>query len=297
MRFLLRTRHLDVLQEFCSLSAVRQLGIVARFEVAAVTGANAYFSLSQSDVNKFGLTPWARPLLARIRHAPGLIFDDSDHLRVVDRDGPAFLFDASRTFADPHEHRGLRSYLDIGEAQGIPQRYKCRIREPWYAIPYIKHGELLLSKRCHRYPRLIMNATQAITTDTIYRGRLVDRSVDARTLVAGFHNSGTLLSAELEGRNFGGGVLELVPSEVSRVRIPVAPAIAKELERLDKTHRDVSGSPQPNAVEELVRETDLLLVKADIGVSTAMIDDLAEARSVLLGRRLERSTGRVPDDL
>ena len=77
--------------------------------------------------------------------------------------------------------------------------------------PPDREGSLLLSKRSHRYPRMIVNQAGAYTTDTIYRGKAgAWRRVSARALSAGFHNSLTLLSAELEGRSFGGGVLELV---------------------------------------------------------------------------------------
>lgn len=41
----------------------------------------------------------------------------------------------------------------------------------------------------------------------------------AEAFAASFHNSFTLLWAEIEGRSFGGGVLELVPSEVGRLKV------------------------------------------------------------------------------
>ena len=83
-------------------------------------------------------------------------------------------------------------------------------------------GSILASKRSHRYPRVILNGANAYTTDTIYRGRLLPGcSRNPADLVASFHNSLTLLTAEIEGRSFGGGVLELVPSEVGRLLVAV----------------------------------------------------------------------------
>ena len=60
-------------------------------------------------------------------------------------------------------------------------------------------------KRAHDTPRLILNRIGAYTTDTAYRIRT--RDVSAEKLVGCFINPLTALSAELEGRHYGGGVL------------------------------------------------------------------------------------------
>lgn len=290
-RFLLRSSHIQALEEFEQLSDVHTLGAVAKFDVATVTGANAFFSLTAAEVQHYGLDAWARPLLPRSKHAPGLVYSENDFDAMVDADVPAYIFDASLHAADRSRHAGLDEFLSKGESQNLHERFKCRIRSPWWAIPGIRRGDLLLSKRCHRHPRMILNQTAAITTDTIYRGRMISTwpAATADCLVAGFHNSGTLLSAELEGRNFGGGVLELVPSEVSRLRVPMAEAMRGEMDRLDRTSRDGSGTRGDDWHDVLRHETDLLLRKAGIGLTTQMLDALAEGRSLLVNRRLDRS--------
>jgi len=264
---------------------------LARFEVAAVTGANSFFSLSADDVKRYQLEAWARPLLPRTRYAPGLRFSQLDFEALKRGGHPAFLFDAGQSEIAVRTSRGLQAYLADGERLRLPDRYKCRIRDPWYAIPYIKHGELLLSKRCHRYPRLILNETPAVTTDTIYRGRIIDGSLDASDLVVTFHNSLTLLSAELVGRNFGGGVLELVPSEVARLQVPVVRGMNQELDYLDGLSREANTlGAGPDNQEPLVYETDVLLAKADVGLSLDLLRTLSEARSVLVQRRMDRAS-------
>ncbi len=84
-----------------------------------------------------------------------------------------------------------------------------------------------------------------------YKGRL-------RDFIAGFHNSLTLLSAELEGRTYGGGVLELVPSEVGRLLVPLAP-LGKHLRDLDNISRKAGG--QADSDDALVAGTDELLLR------------------------------------
>jgi hypothetical protein len=149
--------------------------------------------------------------------------------------------------------------------------------------------ELSLSKRSHRFHRMVVNEVGAITTDTIYRGTVTADHLSPAAVAAGFHNSGTLLTAEIEGRYFGGGVLELVPSEVSRLAVPVIPSLADEMARLDQVTRAATAGPA-DQLELLVTESDLLLSKADVGVTDEMIEALAQGRSALLSRRLERAT-------
>ena len=76
-----------------------------------------------------------------------------------------------------------------------------------------------------------------------------DSPITAQDLCAVFHNSLTLLSAEIEGRYFGGGVLELVPSEIRSVLIPPAASFGEHLPRLDRLSRQSEGDELVNATD------------------------------------------------
>ena len=288
-RYLLTPSHLDAMSEARNLEVVRQLGELARLEVSIVTGANDYFSVDETTLKEFELERWAVPLLPRIRHAKGLIYTQLDQEEVQASDAKGYLVHFASELPDPRRFKKPTAYVAQGEQHEIHTRYKCRIREPWYRVPHVWTGELMLSKRSHRYPRLVLNEAGAFTTDTIYRGRMhlayQGRESD---LVATFHNSLTLLSAEVEGRSFGGGVLELVPSEINRLLVPLPAHFGEELHRLDQLTRTTHDS---EASEALVAETDLLLIKADCGFTTELLDELAAARDLLLRRRLDRTNG------
>lgn len=283
-RYLLTRDQLDAVNEASELAVTSKLGLLARFEVAAVTGANDYFSVDSRTLDEHGLRPWSRALLPRIRHAAGLRYTDDDHARADAAGARVHLLDFSADRADPEAHDGPSAYLIAGVDAELHLRYKCRIREPWYRVPFIRSGELMLSKRSHHYPRVVLNEAGVVTTDTIYRGTALGRLVGhADDFTASFHNSLTLLSAELEGRSFGGGVLELVPSEVSRLLVPFIPGFGAELDRLDAIARAEGES------QDLVDETDRLLMKADVGFNQALIERLSSARLALLQRRLDRN--------
>ena len=105
-------------------------------------------------------------------------------------------------------------------------------------------------KRSHDTPRLILNRAGAYTTDTAYRIRALRGTADA--LVYGYYNSLTALSAELEGRHYGGGVLELVPSEIEKLMLPNTEAIEPDVEQLDRMVRENTAADTLESQSETV---------------------------------------------
>jgi adenine-specific DNA-methyltransferase len=278
-RYLLAPDQVAALDRAAADPRVVALGSLVAFEVSIVTGANDFFTVPGEVVARHGLAPWARPLLPRIRHAPGLVYTAADHAATERGGARAWLLDFG---ADaPAPHAAALDYLATGEARGLRARYKCRIRAPWFRVPGVRAGELLLSKRSHLHPRVVVNEAGVFTTDTIYRGRMLCPDLSPRALAAGFHNSLTLLSAELEGRSFGGGVLELVPSEVGRLLTFAAPETPGALERLDALGRTGDG-------DALIAATDAALVSRGL-VDADVMAALADARAALLARRLDRN--------
>jgi adenine-specific DNA-methyltransferase len=287
-RYLLTKDGFAALEEAADLAIVSPMARVAKFEVAAVTGANDFFSVDDHTLGEFSLGSWSTPLLPRLRHATGLRYSIDDHQTAAASGAKTHLLDFSDDRADPSLSDGPAGYLAIGEDRGIPDRYKCRIREPWYRVPSIRSGRLMMSKRSHWYPKVILNDADVVTTDTIYRGTMREGFLDGeRDLASVFHNSLTLLTAEVEGRSFGGGVLELVPSEVGRLLVPLAQGFGSELNQLDALARSQSNQSDSNA---LVRATDVLLIAAGVGFTPELMERLAQARQSLLERRLARNS-------
>lgn len=282
--FLLPPAQYTALGAVASIPAFSPLGEVARFSVSTVTGANGYFCVSSEDVKKHSLQDWALPLLPRSRHAEGLVFEEDEHKALANQGTVAWLLNFSADKPKPTSRAKPRHYLDLGRAQNIDHRFKCRVREPWYRVPVVPPGDLLLSKRSNRYPRVIANHAGVVTTDTIYKGQMLPgSSVTADDFTATFHNSMTMLSAEIKGRSFGGGVLELVPSEVNTLQVPVVPGAGTEIARLDQLSRTAKDP------EALIEATDKMLIKLLPELDSQTISALNDARHTLMDRRLQRS--------
>lgn len=283
--YLLSPAEVDAYRFAQTLESVRTLGRVARFSVSTVTGANAYFCLSTSEVREHKLEAWALPLLGRSRQARGLIFTGEDHGLLANEDQPSWILSFAANRPDPSTVRKALEYIHRGESLDLHTRFKTRIRTPWYRVPIVPAGDLLLSKRSNEFPRVIANHAKVVTTDTIYKGQVIPSSgVSADDVTASFHNSLTLLSSEIEGRSFGGGVLELVPSEVASLLIPTSPEMHKYLPRLDVEYRESRDGAA------LIEATDGAIKNLVPELSQDVMDSLRGARDSLLMRRIVRST-------
>lgn len=271
------TRHL--LEELSEHADVHAFETIADVDVGIVTGANKYFLVPDKIVRYYELNQWAHPMFGRSEHCPGIIYDKHQHTENARCGNPTnFLwFDETQHKIDA----AARAYIKVGETQSLHTRYKCRVRSPWYTVPSVYSTEIGMLKRAHDAPRLILNKLRAYTTDTAYRIRV--RRVSADKLVGCFINPLTALSAELEGRHYGGGVLELVPSEIERLAIPLPKGLNIELSELDKAIRT-----QP-LEHVLARQADVVL--GALGLSTA------KRERVLDGwRRLRDRRHRVSSD-
>ena len=286
------TRYLLTSEEWDAFCAARRLPefhpmkTVATLGVAIVTGANDFFTVDEDTVQKYDLGKWARPLLARTADSMGIVFTDADYQQTRQQGRKAWLLDFSVANPDPSDYPLASEYLRLGIANKLPERYKCRIRSPWYRVPHIQAGTLMLPKRAHQHHRLLLNQPRVFTTDTIYRGEMTPAFAERETdIVAGFHNSLTLLSAELEGRTYGGGVLELVPSQVGRLTVPVL-SMREHLEHLDVESRVAGG--QRDAEDALINATDQILGCLVPGFNDVQ-SCLANARKRLRQRRFHGS--------
>ncbi len=274
-----------LLERLAAHPAILPIGELASVDVGIVTGANKFFLVPQSVVREYGLEAWAHPMFGRSEHVRGVIYDKRCHRANQEQGLPAnFLWFGNRTLSELLD--SARRYIREGEKQGLHQRYKCRIRTPWYNVPSVYAAPVAMLKRAHHLPRLILNTAQAFTTDTAYR--IVPQQGKAADLVLGFINSLTALSAELEGRHYGGGVLELVPSEIERLLLPVARHPRNALRDLDAA---VRASMPP---EDLLARQDRLLLHP-LGITQTECEGLRNAWLKLRNRR-QRTVGVLPSN-
>lgn len=184
-----------------------------------VTGNNKYFALSGADVQRLDLTE--RDIIRLSppgsRHLRGLSLTKS-RLDQLDRRGSStWLFRPS----DKPSRAALR-YIEAGEEVGVDQAYKCRIRSPWWRVPYLRPADLLLTYMNADTARLCTNVAGVHHLNSVHGVYLAGdhRALGRGLLALASLNSVTLLGAELVGRAYGGGILKVEPREADRWPMP-----------------------------------------------------------------------------
>jgi adenine-specific DNA-methyltransferase len=239
----LEPKELSLIQKAKNHADVFKFTDIAKVDVGIVTGANKFFLVDKEVVGKFNLQKYAHAMFGKSQHCKGIIYNQQQHDENEQSGLPTnFLY----IEADYNDLPGsTQEYILNGEAENLHERYKCRIRKPWYKVPSVYSSKLGMLKRAHDTPRLIYNEIEAYTTDTAYR--ISSFSVDPQHLTCCFLNPLTAIFAELEGRYYGGGVLELVPSEIEKLYIPIPRNIKFNIKNLNKQVR--TGS-----MEEVLKE-------------------------------------------
>ena len=257
-----------------------KIGKYANVEVGITTGSNGYFTVPQNVVDLYQLQEYARPMVGRSVQVNSLCFTTDDWKRNLNLGAKANLLVFPPKVKE-EGGEGVKAYIESGEQQGINKGYKTSIRDDWYVIPSIKLSQALFLRRNNLYPKFVLNEAKAYTTDTMHRV-FINEGVNHKAFVVSYYNSLSFAFAEILGRNFGGGVLELMPSEVEGIYLPYRKANAKLFDKVDQMVRE------KKTADEILDITDKELLQKGMGFSDK---EIKLARSIwhkLMRRRLDR---------
>ena len=179
--------------------------------------------------------------------------------------------------------------IENGEQQGINEGYKTSIRDDWFVISSIKLSDALFLRRNNMYPKFVLNEAGAYTTDTMHRV-FIHEGINRKAFVASYYNSLSFAFAEILGRNFGGGVLELMPSEVGGIYLPYREENEMVFEQLDKMLREKTPA------DKMLDYTDEVLLRQGMGFSEREVKMSRSIWHKLMGRRLSRETLEKPKE-
>ena len=264
---------------------VASLGAHASVDIGAVTGGNDFFMVAANDGRVSAR--FLRPAVSKAAHIAGARLTVDDHRRLKAEGKPAQMLVVDRSHPET-DLADLKPYLALGEALGINERYKCRVRSPWWSVPLPKHGapHALMTYCSSEHPRLVVNEAGVLHTNTVH-GLTMHGAMAVGELAVRFLNSLTLLSAELSGRSYGGGVLKLEPTEAEAVLVPGgSAAVSDRLADVDVLLRTKGLSAVLDLVDPLV------LGAPGLGLDAAQIASLRAAAEQLRARR--RARGKAP---
>jgi adenine-specific DNA methylase len=266
--------------------ALDRLGALADVDVGVVTGRNQFFVLKPSHAAELGLDSHVVPLVSRSAHVRGVRFKPSDLANLTRTDTHCRLLALKPTSRLP-EDGPLWDYLCEGEDADVHRGYKCSIRKKWWSVPSVWTPDAFMLRQIYDHPRIIANATRATSTDTVHRVRMLNGTAPA-ALAAASINSATFAFSEVMGRSYGGGVLELEPTEAEALPLPNPRGLDDgDVETVDRLLRD-------GALEEALDYVDERLLIGDAGLEADLVARLRSSWRRLRARRRARGKGTKP---
>ena len=216
-------------------NAIQNMGVAAP---GIVTGGNKYFIITEDKVKEYMCEEYVLPILQKSSYIPEntIIMDDELISKLNLKKKPSYLLNLSKIKEDDLPVK-LKIYLEWAKEQKVGERklkdcFKCANRKPWYGVPIVNKGDVVFFKRYHIVPRVYINSANIHTTDAGYHIRL-DTAWEKESFVFCFYNSLTLAQCEFQGRYYGGGVSELVPSEFKELKVPYKKIKDSDIRELD----------------------------------------------------------------
>ncbi len=253
----------QLLSELEQHSAVKKISDVATVRVGLVTGANKYFIRNAKNLKQIGVPhkSWVR-LISRTRWLSGLDFTKEDLQELIEADQQAILV---RPMPACENTPGIKQWIDEGIEDGIHERYKCTIRDPWFRVDLQPVPDAFATCARMGAPLIVLNRAGCQCTNALHAMSLHCKSDASLPAIAvGFLTSAVSVWAELHGRRYGGGVLKIEPGTLNRTPVPIAQDAENAFDELNKLIRDGQEAEARKRADDLVLGDQLGLPKKDI---------------------------------
>ncbi len=256
-QYFLTSEEVAVLRRVKDHPELRRVKDFADVEVGIVTGFNDFFILDAEEVRERSLDGFTIPVVSRSPHLGGIVFSETEWETNRRENRPSHLLDIPDVPTDKLP-REVQDYIAYAEKQGWHKGYKCSIRDPWYVVPSVWTPDAFMLRQIGRYPKVVVNDTEATCTDTIHRVRF-HNGTNRRDFASVFLNSLTFAFSEVMGRSYGGGVLELEPREAASLPLP---PLASSLDAKTLNRQIIAGS-----IEDVLDATDEVLLRQGMGLT------------------------------
>ena len=285
-RYYLNERENNVIENTRRDSRFRKIGDVGIVNVGITTGNNDYFSLDDKFVKKYDLKKYTKPLIGRSSQTHGLVFNEIDWKKNVNKGVKAYLLTINEDVNVEDMSKEQQEYIKIGEENNENKGYKCRIRKKWYSVPSIWVQDAFLLRRSNVYPKFVLNGIDAVSTDTMHRIKIKDE-FDNKKILLSYYNSISFAFTELCGRSYGGGVLEILPKEAENIIIPnIDDMDEQNVNRLIGILDDNIRNKRD--IQDAINVMDQEILENYLGISPETINMYREIWKTLNGRRMNR---------
>ncbi|MEI7035339.1 N-6 DNA methylase [Fulvimonas yonginensis] len=277
LKYFLDNRQISFMRALREAEITTPMSTHASIDVGVVTGKNEFFVLSAEQVSALGLEGHTTPLVSRSAQLQGSKIGKADWKTLAAAGDRVHLLTINDAQAGKLSAK-LRRYIEDGERKEFHKGYKCSIRKPWYLVPSVWVPDGFAFRQIYDFPRMVLNASGATSTDTIHRLR--SKGASPERIIANTYTWLTAASAEIEGRSYGGGVLELEPTEAERLLMPATLNGAMPLVEVDQLVRT-------GYLDKVLEENARVILREHMGLSAS---DCKLLKSVWIKMRDRRNS-------
>jgi hypothetical protein len=197
-------------------SGLVRLGDLARVHRGVATGANRFFVMRPEEARQLGLAAFARPVVSAAQQ----IIDSAGSMAPADYDVLVLLPRDVDGLPEPRR-QAARRFIERGEREGIPQRYLCRHRAPWWWLGEPRPAPIIASYMARRPPAFALNPQGLLILNIAHgihpRQDLPRPRLEA--LAASLNQSACHFAGN--GRRYQGGLEKFEPREMEDLRLPL----------------------------------------------------------------------------
>lgn len=281
LKYFLDNKQIEFMRSLRDAEITAAMSAHASIDVGVVTGKNEFFVLTSDQVAELGLEGYTTPLVSRSAQLKGTRLGTTDCKSLSAAGDRVHLLNISPAQLERLSPK-LKRYIQDGENKEFHKGYKCSIRKPWYTVPSVWTPDGFAFRQIYDFPRMVLNTSEATSTDTIHRMR--SKGSKPERIIANTYTWLTAASAEIEGRSYGGGVLELEPTEAERLLMPAQLNGAMSLAEADKLIR--SGR-----LDDVLEENGRIVLMEHMGLSAAECALLKGVWTKMRNRRNSRRRG------
>lgn len=260
-RYFMTAKEVELIQSIRADKRFAKFADYGLINIGITTGNNGYFCVSEKTCAEYDLENVTLPLIGRSSHSHGIFFTNEDWEKNKASGKRARLVSFPDTPIENYPERH-KAYIALGEKAGENEGYKCSIRDRWYIVPSVWIPDAFFLRRNNLYPKFVLNRCNAVSTDTMHRMKF-NVGVQPEKVLLSYYNSISFAFTEICGRSYGGGVLEILPSEMGKIMLPI----------LDNIEGEMCNSLLKQ-IDKIVRENDVIEKALDLVDSEVLINYL-----------------------
>lgn len=188
----------------------------AKVSRGIATGCNEYFVFNMSKASALDIPQEA--LMKCICHCPDIkksIFSEEDFQKLSQKDKAVYLFKGQGNESMPE----VRDYLRLGEANGVPDKYLCSKRHPWYAIERRVPAPIWVAVFSRKKLKFVRNEAYVSNLTTFHCLYLTNMFIDIDVFFAYLLTDIAHQVLLENARQYGNGLTKFEPNDINKAKI------------------------------------------------------------------------------